>query len=282
MNQNLEMEEVNRYETYLKEEERSSSTIGQYMRDLRAFISWSGTQDVDQIDKLSVITYKEELMRRYLPASVNTKIAALNGFFHFLGRDDLRLRQVRVQHRAFLLPEEMLEKDEYYKLIARAEKEGKERLSLILQTLCSTGIRVSELEYITVEAARSGQSTVSLKGKIRKILLPPSLCEKLLDYAEKNRIDSGLIFRTCSGKPVDRNSIWKMMNGLARRAGVNPKKAHPHNLRHLFARSFYEESGDLGLLADVLGHSNVNTTRIYTASTGAEHIDALEELHLVL
>lgn len=282
MKQNLEMEEVKRYEMYLMEEERSAGTIGQYMRELRAFISWSGTQDVDQIDKLQVITYKEELMRRYLPASVNTKIAALNGFFHFLGRDDLKLRQVRVQRRAFLLPEEMLEKDEYYRLIHQADVEGKERASLILQTLCSTGIRVSELEYITVEAARSGQTNVSMKGKIRKILLPPSLCEKLLDYAEERQIDSGIIFRTCSGKPVDRNSIWKMMNGLAIRAGINPKKAHPHNLRHLFARSFYEENGDLGLLADVLGHSNVNTTRIYTASTGAEHIDALEELHLVL
>lgn len=279
MEQSLSNREVKRYEQYLLEQERSVSTVRQYIRDVRQFLNWCGDQ---KIDKLRVIAYKDELGRRYRPASVNTKIAALNGFFHFCGRDELRLRQVRVQRRAFLLPGEILEKDEYFRLLDEAEEEGKERLSLILQTLCSTGIRVSELEYITVEAARDGQTTISLKGKVRKILLPRSLCSKLLDYAKEHQIDRGLIFRTCSGKPVERSSVWKMMNGLARRAGVSPKKAHPHNLRHLFARSFYEEKGDLALLADVLGHSSVNTTRIYTATTGEEHLDVLEELHLVL
>ena len=209
-------------------------------------------------------------------------LAALNKFFRFVGWLDFCVKQFKVQKKTFCSPERELSKEEYTKLIMTAKQKSNERLSLVIQTICSTGIRVSELPFITVEAVKRGQATVSLKGKTRTVFIVSALAKKLLRYAKEHRIVSGAIFVTKSGKPINRTNIWREMKLLCKDAGVSPEKVFPHNLRHLFARTFYGIEKDIAKLADILGHSNINTTRIYITTTGEEHRRKMERMHLLL
>ena len=216
------------------------------------------------------------------PRTVNAMLIALNRFFAFLGWQDCRVKLLKVQRRLFRSAEKDLSREEYLRLIETAQAEGKERLALLMETICATGIRVSEVQYITVEAARQGRAEISLKGKIRTILLPGKLCRKLLKYAKRQKTASGEIFLTRNGTGLSRRQIWAEMKAICRAAGVAASKVFPHNLRHLFARTFYRVTRDVAKLADVLGHSSIETTRIYLISTGAEHLRQLGRLQLIL
>ncbi|MBR2988077.1 MAG: tyrosine-type recombinase/integrase [Clostridia bacterium] len=265
------------FECFLIERELSCSTRQQYLRAVKRFLS-----DPELPDRVAVLARKNELLKSYAVTSANAILAAWNLFFRFLKRDDLRVRQFKVQKQLFCPAEEELSKDEYERLVRAAQRKNNQRLALLLETICATGIRVSELTAITVEAARTGVATVSCKGKTRCIVIVSKLRKKLLSYARLHHIEGGIIFRTQSGKPIDRSNIWREMKALCKEAQVSPKKVFPHNLRHLFARLFYAVDKDLSGLADVLGHSNINTTRIYIISSGREHRRRMEQLHLIL
>ena len=231
--------------------------------------------------KEMVIQYKQELQTGHQPATVNGKLAALNGFFSFVGREDLRVKQLKVQRTPYCATEKELNKVEYLRLVQAATRKGNEKLSLILQTICGTGIRVSELQYITTEAVKQGQAQIHLKGKSRVVLLPSKLRKALGKYIKREGIVNGPVFITKNRKPLDRSNIWKMMKALCIDAKVAPSKVFPHNLRHLFARCFYSVDKDIAKLADILGHSSINTTRIYIASSGKEHQERMNRLGLV-
>lgn len=267
------------FHQFLREDEREQSTIQKYLRDVQAFADWLGGQPVT---KEQVTRWKEHLQKSGCqPVTVNGKLSALNKFFSFLGWSDCRVKYLKIQRRMFRSTEKELTKEDYAKLVETAQALGRERLALLIETICATGIRVSEVRYITVEAAQAGQTTIALKGKLRTILLPGKLCRKLLKYARKRKIASGEIFLTRSGKGLNRRQIWAEMKALCAQAGVEQSRVFPHNLRHLFARTFYRACRDVVKLADVLGHSSIETTRIYLISTGAEHARQLEKLGLV-
>ena len=226
--------------------------------------------------------WRDSLLAKGLsPATVNAKLCALNGLFRFLGWNDCRVKFLKIQRRAFRDPVRELSLADYHRLLDAAQRRGQARLALLLETICATGVRVSEVRFLTVEAAKRGRADVALKGKIRTILLPRKLCRKLLKYAGKQKTASGEIFLTRGGRGLSRKQIWREMKGLCKTAGVEPSKVFPHNLRHLFAVTFYRATRDLVKLADVLGHSCVDTTRIYLMTTGAEHARQLERLGLV-
>ena len=268
------------FAAHLKEEERSQGTVEKYLRDLRQFMAWLGGRAVT---KEGAAGWKEALLAKgYEPSTVNGKLAALNAFLGFLGWQDCQVKALKLQRRLFREAKRELTRAEYQRLTETARSQGKERLFLLMETICATGIRVSEVQDITLEAARQGRAEISLKGKIRTILLPGKLCRKLIKYARKQNIASGEIFLTRSGRPLSRKQIWAEMKALCKRAGVEETKVFPHNLRHLFARCFYGVCRDLAKLADVLGHSSVETTRIYLVSTGEEHERTLEKLGLVV
>lgn len=271
---------VAEFSAHLKNEEKSQNTTEKYLRDVRMFAAhFRGTE----ITKEMVIAYKSKLLaEHYAVRSVNSMLASLNSLFTFLGWSDCKVKSMKLQRQIYRPEEKELTKAEYLRLVNIAKRKGKERLSLILQTICGTGIRVSELEYITVEAAKSGKAVVALKGKTRSVFLVKELQKKLLRYATEQNISSGTIFITRNGKPLSRTNIWREMKGLCQEAGVNPQKVFPHNLRHLFARVFYGIEKDIAKLADILGHSSVNTTRIYIISTGSEHRKRMENMHLIL
>lgn len=276
----MRQEDMMKFERYLKEDERSIETIRKYVRDLKQFSDWLGDRD---LAKEEVQEWKEELMRKgYRPVSINGKIASLNKFFVMMDRQDLRIKPLKIQRRVFRDEGRELTKKEYERLLYEAKRQGKERLELLMETICATGIRVSEVQYITTEAIRVGRAEICLKGKIRSILIPGKLCRKLSKYAKKQRIKEGGIFVTKHGTSLSRKQIWMEMKRICRDAGVEETKVFPHNLRHLFARCFYKASRDLVRLADVLGHSSVETTRIYLISTGAEHARTLNQLSLIL
>ena len=234
------------------------------------------------ITKERVSAWKERLLREGLaPASVNAMLAAVNRFLAWAGLSDCRVKALRLQRRLFRDDSRELKRTEYERLVSTAYAQGKERLALLLETICATGVRVSEVQYITVEAAQARKTEISLKGKIRTILLPSKLAKKLLKYARKNKIASGEIFLTGSGRRLERRQIWAEMKRLCRYAGVDESKAFPHNLRHVFARAFYRDCRDIARLADVLGHSSIETTRLYLISTGTEHERTLNRLRLV-
>lgn len=274
---NLEIQ-IEDYRNHLRDEERSPSTIKQYQRDVISFLSFL---DAEELSRERVLNYKHELEQTYHPASVNAKLAALNSFFSFIGRSDLKLKLLKVQKSIFCSAEKELSKEEYLRLIKAAQKRENEKLSLLLQTICGTGIRVSEVKYITVDAVCRGEAVIQLKGKTRTILLPKKLQRILKEYMRREKISAGPIFITRTGRPLDRSNIWKMMKALCRDAGVDEKKVFPHNLRHLFARCFYSIDKDIAKLADILGHSSINTTRIYIISSGEEHRRQLDTLDLV-
>ena len=270
---------IEAYDRKLKEDEHAAATREKYLRSIRAFAAWLGDGSVT---KDAVTEWKAELVeQRQAPSTVNTALAALNGLFHFLGWEDCRARFLKVQRRIFREPERELTRMEYDRLLAAAESIGDARLALLMESICATGIRVSEVKYLTVEAASQGRAEVSLKGKIRTILLPAKLCRKLLKYAKKQKIAHGEIFLTTSGRSMDRRQIWAAMKRLCQKAGVAPSKVFPHNLRHLFATAYYRVYHDIVKLADMLGHSSIETTRIYLISSGQEHRRQLERLGLV-
>ncbi|MBS7262666.1 MAG: tyrosine-type recombinase/integrase [Eubacteriales bacterium] len=268
------------FKQHLILEERSAATIEKYCRDTNAF---AGYADGSGITKELVIAYKSKLREDgYAVRSVNSMLASLNSLFAFLGWHELKVKTIKLQQQIFCSEEKELTRQEYERLVRAAKARHNERLCLILQTICGTGIRVSELQFITVEAARRGEATVSCKGKTRAVFLVHNLQKKLLRYAAEQRIESGPVFITRGGKAISRTNIWRDMKALCGEAGVDPHKVFPHNLRHLFARVFYGIEKDIVRLADILGHSSVNTTRIYIVSTGAEHRRRMENMRLIL
>ena len=271
--------EIAKFKNHLTLEERSAATIEKYIRDVSAFAVYA--QEA-AITKETVIGYKKHLLERYAVRSVNAMLAGLNGFFVFHGWHDLKVKTLKLQQQVYCPEEKELTKQEYARLCRTAERRKNQRLSLIFQTICGTGIRVSELRYITVEAAKQGEAVVNCKAKTRTVFLVKALRQKLLRYAAEQGIKSGMIFVTRTGKPIDRTNIWREMKSLCQEAGVNPEKVFPHNLRHLFARVFYGIEKDIAKLADILGHSSIDTTRIYIISTGTEHRRRMENMHLVL
>lgn len=275
----LTPQKLQAYARHLRQEEKSSATIEKYLRDIRTFICWLDGRDVTR--ELAAGWKGHLLEQGYAPVTINAMLSALNGLFRFLGWSECRVKFLKIQRRLFRESSRELSREEYDRLLASARERGRERLALLMETICSTGIRVSEVRYITVEAAQQGKAEISLKGKIRVILLPSRLCRKLLKYAKKQKTAFGAIFRTKSGKEINRRQIWAELKGLCRRADVAPTKVFPHNLRHLFATIFYKACKDIVKLADVLGHSSVETTRIYLVTSGAEHQRQLEQLGLV-
>ena len=267
------------YALYLLLEEKSPATIEKYTRDLRTFAAFVKGREVD---KQLVLDYKNSLSDQYTTTSANSMLAALNSFLRFCGWHDLIVKQFRVQRQIFCSEEKELTKQEYLRLVTTAEKQGDTRLSLILQTICSTGIRVSELIYITVDAVRQGEARVNCKGKTRCIFIVPELRKKLLAYVKKQGVKEGSIFVTRNGRPMDRTSIWRAMKALCAAAKVAATKVFPHNLRHLFARIFYSMQKDIVSLADLLGHTSINTTRIYTVTSGENHKRKMKLMKLII
>ena len=275
----LTNKEIEKFRNYLREEEKSENTMEKYIRDVTAFSAFcDGT-----ITKDTVIAYKQNLIDSgYAVRSINSMLASINSLFSFLGWYELRVKSLKVQQQVFCPEEKEMTKAEYERLCRTAERKQNERLCLILQTICGTGIRVSELQFITVEAVRKGEATVSLKGKTRSIFIVRDLQKKLLRYISEQHIMTGAIFITRTGKPMSRTNIWREMKALCEEADVNPKKVFPHNLRHLFARVFYGIEKDIAKLADILGHSSINTMRIYIISTGTEHRRRMENMRLII
>ena len=275
----LKEREFDQFEDYLRHDEREESTIEAYLRSLTRFAEWA---DGRAVTKELAMEWKTALSESgYRPISVNAMLAAVNKFFTCMGREDCKVKYLKLQRQMFRKSEKDLSKEEYQRLVQAAHEKGDLRMELILETICATGIRVGELKYITVEAIRAGVAEIALKGKIRTILLPRRLCRKLQKYAKQQKIASGKIFLTQDGLPVSRQSIWTRMKALCEAAGVERSKVFPHNLRSLFARSFYGSCHDVVRLADVLGHSSIETTRIYLMSTGKEYLRQLDKLGLV-
>jgi len=276
----LSEQKIDNFIHYMKCTEYAPGTIEKYHRDITRFFEWTAD---GMVDENSAAAWKKHLLdSSYASATINSMIVALNSFFKYLGWDECRVKELRIQRRVFRGSEKELTKTEYLHLIATAEQLGKLRLALLMETICATGIRVSEVKYITVEALQRGYSEVALKGKIRTILIPNKLCRKLLKYAKKQKIASGEIFLTRSGRSLSRRQIWAEMKAICKYAGIAESKVFPHNLRHLFARVFYKSCRDVSKLADVLGHTSIETTRIYLISTGLEHSRQMERLGLIL
>lgn len=269
---------IHQYKNFLIDEEKSEVTIEKYVRDINAFTTWLKDRE---LTKSLVLEYKSKLIDEYSPATVNSVIAALNGFFTYNEWYSLRVKSLKLQRQLFCKSERELTKQEYERLLKAASKKRNERLNLIMQTICSTGIRVSELQYVTVSAVNQGQAQVKLKGKIRIVFFTKELCKLLKKYIKQQGIEEGCIFRTRTGRPIDRHTIWKSMKTLCESAGVSPEKVFPHNLRHLFARTFYGIQKDIVRLADILGHSSINTTRVYTIENGEVHRQQIHLLGLV-
>ena len=280
MERTLTQNKISDFYKWLQSEEKSENTVEKYIRDVTAFMAYLGG---GVITKETVIAYKSKLIAdNYAVRSINSMLASLNSLFAFLGWVDLKVKSIKLQRQIYCPEEKELTKAEYMRLVNTAKQKGNERLNLLIQTICSTGIRVSELQYITVEAVKCGEAVVTLKGKTRTVFIVKELKQKLLRYARDQKISSGAIFITRSGKPMSRTNIWREMKSLCEQARVNPQKVFPHNLRHLFARTFYGIEKDIAKLADILGHSSINTTRIYIIATGNEHRQRMENMHLII
>jgi len=264
---------------YLQDKERSPATIQKYRRCLEQFFLWLPKEKT--VSKANVVQYKNHLMESHAPGGVNTILAALNGFFRFMNWNDCIVKPLHIQRRLFSDQKRELHREEYIRLVETARLRNNTQLELILQLMASTGMRVSEISYVTAEALECNRIQIHLKGKIRTILLPGKLCHKLRKFQRRQNIQSGPIFLSKQGKPVDRRWIWAQMKQLCAAAGVEKTKVFPHNLRHLFARTFYKAQKDIAKLADVLGHSSIETTRIYLLSSGMEHQKILDSLHLI-
>lgn len=276
----LKTEHIYQFKQVLYDRENASATIRKYITDIRTFYSYLG--DNKQINKQRILLYKEWLMEHYAITSVNSMLVALNQFLNFLNLEHLKTKQIRIQNNFFIRKEKELTKVEYENLVKTAQSQGKEQLALIMETICSTGIRISELNFFTVEAVKLGVAKVWNKGKYRLVLIPNLLQKKLNCYAKKKQIQSGIIFKTKSGKPKDRSNIWREMKKIAELAGISPEKIFPHNLRHLFARTFYCYTKDLVNLADILGHSSLDITRIYTSEGIEASRKNIDKLQLII
>ena len=270
---------VTDYIDHLREQERSAATVQKYAHDLGAFLSFlSG----GELTKSALIAWKQQITGTHAPASVNAMLAVVNGYLRFMGWGALCLKPLKIQKSLFLDEGKELTRAEYTRLVQAAQRKRDERLALVIQTICATGIRVSELRFITVEAVQAGRAEIDNKGKRRYVFLPAALRKALKAYAQRQKKTAGAVFTTRTGTPLDRSNIWRDMKALCQSAGVSPQKVFPHNLRHLFARTFYALEKDLSRLADILGHSSLTTTRIYTAESGAAHARQMERLNLVL
>ena len=268
-----------KFEQILCKEEKYENTIKKYLRDLEKFKQYLSNRCTT---KEEVIGFKEYLQNHYKTSSINSFLAAINHFFEVVGWQDLKIKSLKIQKQIFLPEERYLTKREYQRLISAAMSTGKERIALIIQAIGSTGIRISELSYITVESLRKGRVEIKNKGKIRQVFYPKALQKVLLRYSKKMKITEGILFRTSTGKAVNRSNVWREMKNLCKKAGVNEEKVFPHNLRHLFARCFYEIKKDIAKLADVLGPSSIDTTRIDIKTTGREHMRQLEKMGMVV
>ena len=269
---------INSFNDYLINEEKAKATIGKYLHDVRKFQMWLGEHE---LCKTVVLAYKSYLCEHYAPASVNSTLSSLNNFFNFMEWYDLKVKTLKIQKQIFASTDKELTKAEYNRLLQVAIQKKNKRLYLLMQTICSTGIRVSEVRYVTVEAVMRGIAEINCKGKRRQVFLPKQLCQILKQYIKEQKIKSGTVFVTKNGNPLDRSNIWSDMKKLCRVARVSEKKVFPHNLRHLFARTYYSIQKDIVRLADILGHSNVNTTRIYTMETGETHRKQIQKLGLL-
>lgn len=274
----LTQEHIRTYVTHLKEQERSSATIRKYTHDLNELLAFLNG---GELTKAALIDWKHQLVETYSTATVNSMLAAINSYLAFIERRDLCVKPLKLQKALFLKEEKELTREEYARLVKAAERQENERLSLVIQTICATGIRVSELRYITVEAVHTGRAEISNKGKRRVIFLPDKLRRILKKYVQKQKKTAGAVFTTRTGKPLDRSNIWRDMKALCESANVDPQKVFPHNLRHLFARTYYTLERDLSRLADILGHSSVSTARIYTAESGAVHARQMRSISTI-
>ena len=266
------------FEQYLFENEKANHTIQKYIHDVKVFTDWLPHEN---ITKSNILSYKAYLCEKYAPASVNATLSSLNCFFAFCGWYDLRVKNLKIQRQIFASTEKELTKAEYDRLLTAAKSKKNERLFLLMQTICSTGIRVSELKFITVESVERGIAEINCKGKRRQVFLPKELRKMLGRYIREQKIKNGAVFVTKNGNPLDRSNIWSDMKKLCKTANVSEKKVFPHNLRHLFARTYYSLQKDVVRLADILGHSSINTTRIYTMETGNIHRKQIEKLGLL-
>lgn len=264
---------IQNFRSYLIGEEKSDATVEKYTRDALRFVKFLSGRS---ITKQETMEYKSYLSSNYAPSSVNSMLVALNCFLHHIERSDCCVRLLKIQRQLYVSENKMLTTSDYRKLLKASENTS---LGLIIQTICETGIRVSELKFITANAVLQGRAVVECKNKKRVIFLPPQLRRILLQYIKKSGIKAGSVFITRNKRPLDRSNIWRAMKALCKKAGVSPEKVYPHNLRHLFARVFYSLERDIVKLADVLGHSNINTTRIYTIETGRQHLCCLEKMH---
>lgn len=274
----LTNELILKFKNYLIEEEKSKATLEKYIRDIETFYAWVGDKE---LNKLCVLNYKEYLTENYAVASVNSMLSSINSFFTYLEWYELRVKTIKVHKQVFASTEKELTKSEYERLLSAAKAKNNQRLYLLMQTICSTGIRVSELRFITVEAINCGRAEINCKGKRRCAFLPTELCKILKNYVKEQKIKSGAVFISKNGNPLDRSNIWSDMKKLCKEAGVSEKKVFPHNLRHLFARTYYTLQKDIVRLADILGHTSVNTTRIYTMETGEIHRKQIQRLGLL-
>lgn len=276
---NIISEKIKEFESYLKENERTNNTIEKYIRDITAFAEWmKGTEMTKEL----VLEYKAYISQKYAVASVNSMLSSLNSFFDFAELPQYKVKTIKMQRTIFADERKELTKQEYEKLLSTAKDRGQHRLYMVMQTICALGLRVSELQYITVSAVRQGYARIDCKGKMRTVLMPRAICKMLTKYIKKNKITSGSVFITKNGKPLDRSNIWSAMKALCKEAGVSEEKVFPHNLRHLFARTYYKLRKDIVRLADILGHSSINTTRIYTMESGENHRLTMEKLGLLL
>ncbi len=275
----LTHKQIGRYAKHLQEQERAAQTIQKYTHDLIALLKYL---DGRQLTKGVLIEWKGHLMEKYAPASVNSMLTAVNCFLAFTGRREMAVRLLKIQRTLFCDESRELSREEYTRLVRTAETRGNQQLALVIQTICATGIRVSELQHITVEAVLAGRAQVSNKGKQRIVFIPNTLRKILKKYLHKQKITAGAVFVTRTGRPLDRSNIWRSMKALCEQAGIAPEKVFPHNLRHFFARVYYSMEKDLLRLADILGHSNINTTRIYTAESSFVCARRLEHMKLVI
>ena len=272
-------EKIMKFKSYLQNEEKAQATVEKYIRDTVAFMKWMRGRSVE---KSLVLEYKQELIETYAPASVNSMLSSLNNFFVFNEWFSCKVKTLKIQRQTFLRQDRELTKAEYGRLLNTAKSKKNRRMYLLMQTICSTGIRISELRFVSVEAVRAERAVINCKGKVRQVILPKQLCRMLSKYIKENNIKNGFpVFATKTGKPLDRTNIWRMLKKLCDTANVSKSKVFPHNFRHLFARTYYSLEKDISRLADILGHSNVNTTRIYTMESGQIHRMQIQKLGLL-
>ena len=278
MKKTITLNQISEFKKYLLNEEKSSVTVEKYIRDVTTFYVWNNNR---AIEKAHVIAYKEFLMGSYKIATVNSMLSSINSFFTYLEWFELKVKTLKKQKELFIREEKELTKAEYERLLDAARSKKNKRIYYIMQTICATGIRISELRFITTEAIRMQRAEVRCKGKNRVVFIPKNLCKILKEYAKEENIQNGSIFITKTGKPINRRNVWADMKKLCETANVARTKVFPHNLRHLFARTFYSQQKDIVRLADLLGHSSVNTTRIYTIESGNKHKRIIQRLGLV-